>query len=1740
MADKQLIVTLNFVGNPGSAGQSIEQLNSQLGQTASQIDKLKLAFGAIGLAADAALVGSVKSAIDFNTQMMQVANNTNMTTQQMQQMSNTVKDMSTATGQSIATLTGGFQHLFNLTQNITTSQAELKVANEAAVATGANASEMANTLGNAMHEYGLDVSTATTQQGQYNDILANATQTMGVLHLASTLANTDMSNWAEQTARATATAANLGIPLDQVSAAIATLTKHGFPDLAEAQTQVVNIMTHMIHPAAAARTELEALSKTTGVDLVSDFSAAGLSTKGLTGVMADLHEAYGRLGLSTADQTEETMKLLNAQRGGLGMMTLLGTGAQDYSSILAQLDDKQKVASVTQDQFNRTMQTAGQRLAVLKADFHVMAIDMGNAFLPALEKIAAVLIPVVDALSKFAAANPNLTAGLLAVLGIGGTVVGGRAVLSKLVGIIGMPLGPLNTFVGAGGGGLFGGKGGVGGLAQTGVMNVTANVVNIAGAGAALSQVGAAEGAAVDTAAIDTAAAEAAGAASSVTLTALAPVIGMAVALGFGVYEGAKQYGTAQKQIPGRGTAPSGKDDLLDAIKTAGTTIAKGAEDAGKTIASAASYLTRTPTVNSSGRTISAGENTPALTKDAYEYTKALQAANAAVRQQTTDATTNAAALQMMQRGIEASVAVTDAFDQKMRQLDVSEQQLNTSMQQLNPYTEAQLQLTAARTQATTAEAVALGKLVGAYESGLGLQQVYANASSEYASQADAITNAYDAIIQKQKEGKPLSEAEINLMQQKNQWLGRLKGGQQDDIILQGEAAGANVDLMNAQDQLNQMLKQGIDSGPQYQDALKKVQDATTNAKQYGLDPTQQAAGEFNQNLSDLQGNISMSLVPAIDNLVQALKDVQNPPPVDIQIADAVAMQQIRDLKAYIESGASMPINVFTAGSSGGAVGVGVQTKAAAGLINSPFTQIATVNELGPEALVMPYAGHFAAGGTVGGGQGPAIVPQGATIIPASQVQDMIARTQAMIDLLANAGAKLGTDGVKAANDYASAAQNVWQALSAEIDFSTKAQQALSTEGFALPSDDFLAKLNAKTSHAVLSLDASAGQLSSDGLKATTDYSNAAQAVWQGLSAEIDFAQKSSEALKQEGFALPSDTFISQLKFSTEHAVTSLRDSAAMLTSGGVTAAQTYAQAAQAVWQGLGAELDFATRYSQAIKGEGFALPTDAFVSELKFSTEHAVTSLRDSAAMLDPDGIQAAQTYATAAKSVWEGLGAELDFAQKYSQDIQGKGFALPTDEFVSKLKFSTEHAVVSMKDSARMLDPDGIKAAQDYSQAAQAVWQALGAELDFADKYSTDIANKGFGLPDNAFVDKLSATSEYSVSVIAKSAQLIGTDGVTAAQSYGQAISSVWQGLGSEVDFATKSSDALRAYGFGLPTPAFLDELITDSEQTAQEMAQAANTVGTDGVKAASDYGDALQKMYGGLGSALQFAQAETSSDVLLNPEQLKKMTDRLVTSSEYIATELADGTATMLAKAPDIVDNLQSFDQDIAPAFTALAGVMDAFDKFANQSLIPSGAAKTFDSNMAIAADAMRAGVKEMSALEADGTLAEFDAIVTQMADAFQKAFDVFGTSTSSGGGSTGSSSSSSSAGLGGVPTSSSSSASSSTVSQEVLAQQARSSLALRLKESLTPSALRFLSDTDLQAIVNGTYTGLNPLQQEEYAGMAQSMLSTGARSGPAPGGHSPNLLTTEISIGAEVIYRAVNQGLVAHQILRIRYP
>ncbi len=317
-------------------------------------------FGAIGaLALTGVVAGSIKAASQFQGMTQSIANNTTMGQGGLDRMRKTILALGNDSNVPLDQLGQGYMRATNLGYGARDATDILTSAMKSAASTGSNTADTTNTLASVMHEFNL--------QG------AAAAKTMDILHLASAQGNTTLEQFTTGGNKAIAMAANLGVPLDQVTAALSAMTRHG--NIANASTTIVGMLSKIVNPAKSAQKELAKLTLSSGVDLLGDFTPAGLKAKGLTGILADLKAATG-------GNTQEIFRIIPALRGGQAAMILTGNGAKDYTGILSSLNGVTAKSGITAKAYAATQQTAQYAFGALGNKVHILAIQLGTQLLP--------------------------------------------------------------------------------------------------------------------------------------------------------------------------------------------------------------------------------------------------------------------------------------------------------------------------------------------------------------------------------------------------------------------------------------------------------------------------------------------------------------------------------------------------------------------------------------------------------------------------------------------------------------------------------------------------------------------------------------------------------------------------------------------------------------------------------------------------------------------------------------------------------------------------------------------------------------------------------------------------------------------------------------------------------------------------------------------------------------------------------------------------------------------------------------------------------------------------------------------------------------------------------------------------------------------------------------------------------------------------------------------------------------
>ena len=428
-------------------------------QGAARREMLDTASGAAMMGGGAVLLGlgdAAMQAAHFSSKMVEVANNANLTDQQLAKMKATVIALGKESGASFEDLAEGFRRFINLGFTADEATKMLVASMKSAVATGASVDATSDALAKAMKEFAIPT--------------AQAAQAMNVLHLAAAEGNGTLQEFTDAVGPAFSMSANLGVSLVDVSAALVALTRHGY-SFAEAATQMHGELAHIVNPSQAAEKELHRLSKTSGVDLVADFTLAGLKAKGLGGIMDDLKRATG-------DNEAEILKLIPAFRGGTGAMVEAGNGAEDYKKVLSDLNQAMAgTLDPTTKGYARTQGQLDQQVKKTNNELLALYVKHGPQVIQFLTNATREVGDLADKFDKLPKPIQDATintlawgAALTAALGGAGKLLG---IVTKLKNL-------------AGGAGLFGlgagGAGAAGLLGRVGLMSGTGGLITGAGA----------------------------------------------------------------------------------------------------------------------------------------------------------------------------------------------------------------------------------------------------------------------------------------------------------------------------------------------------------------------------------------------------------------------------------------------------------------------------------------------------------------------------------------------------------------------------------------------------------------------------------------------------------------------------------------------------------------------------------------------------------------------------------------------------------------------------------------------------------------------------------------------------------------------------------------------------------------------------------------------------------------------------------------------------------------------------------------------------------------------------------------------------------------------------------------------------------------------------------------------------------------------------------------------------------
>lgn len=436
---------LGQLASTGSVTRAFGQDLEGVGKSATALGRslVPMSLGAavgIGFAA--------KAAIDFNQQMERLHTLGGLSQATVDGLNSKILEMAPAVGIGPDKLAEAMYHIASNSKGLLPASEMLdllKVSAEAASIAGANLDDTTYALSSAL---------ATGITGA-----KNASEMMGVL--TATVGAGDMKFQDLNAAIGSgffATAAQFGISVQSVGAALATLTDNGM-HADEAATRLRMSVSLMAAPSGQAAKVLHAMGLS-GAEVTASTAAATeelakahvtttqladdmRKPNGINVAMKDLRDHLESTGLSADAADSAIAKAFGGGRSDAAILTLLNNVKRTDESFAKINKDSTHFA----DTWAAQQQTAAQKMNDFKAAVDVLGVKLGNALLPTLTSLAKELQGLVTWFSNLSPHTQDMIVKLGLIVAIGaptliffGSLITAVTSLGPLFSVTGMAL----------------------------------------------------------------------------------------------------------------------------------------------------------------------------------------------------------------------------------------------------------------------------------------------------------------------------------------------------------------------------------------------------------------------------------------------------------------------------------------------------------------------------------------------------------------------------------------------------------------------------------------------------------------------------------------------------------------------------------------------------------------------------------------------------------------------------------------------------------------------------------------------------------------------------------------------------------------------------------------------------------------------------------------------------------------------------------------------------------------------------------------------------------------------------------------------------------------------------------------------------------------------------------------------------------------------------------------------------
>ena len=360
MADLQKTIEIVFGGKDELSGKvlGIEKSIDNLDKSVSKITDPLAAAGESVLKFSAALsalvVGgmayAIKTAGEFGGQFAEITTLFDATGENVDKFRNDILNYSTDSVKSIEDINKATYAAISAGIDYKDSLEFLSVAEKLSVAGKADLEATTKVLVSTLNAYGVGVD----QAEKYSDVFFQTVK----------IGQTTMPELAASMAQVTSIAAAGGVPIETLTAAIATLTAKGMPT-SQAITSIRGALVALVKPTG----EAAEMARTLGID----FSASALASKGFDGVLRDVMNATG-------GNVDMIAKLFT---GVEGLGAALSLGADDAVQFTKAIDSMKDSAGATAAGYEKMAQEFKQVNQKMANAFKVSLISIGYQILPA-------------------------------------------------------------------------------------------------------------------------------------------------------------------------------------------------------------------------------------------------------------------------------------------------------------------------------------------------------------------------------------------------------------------------------------------------------------------------------------------------------------------------------------------------------------------------------------------------------------------------------------------------------------------------------------------------------------------------------------------------------------------------------------------------------------------------------------------------------------------------------------------------------------------------------------------------------------------------------------------------------------------------------------------------------------------------------------------------------------------------------------------------------------------------------------------------------------------------------------------------------------------------------------------------------------------------------------------------------------------------------------------------------------